>query len=91
MKLVRSPARVRSHFESACLGSGRNGQGQQPMRNSVLMVLLLGVLLLAIVAPFSILAILMITVFVSAIVWIFWTLVQTALTPDENRVKEKGL
>jgi fatty acid desaturase len=89
--MAGSPARVRSHFELACLRSGRNEQVQQSMRNSVLTVLLLGVLLLAIVAPFSILAILMIIVLGSAIVWMFWTLVQAVLTPDNNRKNEKGL
>lgn len=49
------------------------------MKNPILMVLLLGLLLIALVAPFSALAILMLITFGSAFLWTLFTLVQTIL------------
>lgn len=57
------------------------------MRNSVLTILVLGLLLTLIVAPFSALALLMTVLFVSAFGWMFWTIARTFIfgTPREER------
>jgi hypothetical protein len=59
------------------------------MRNTVLMVLLLGLLLMALVAPFSALAMLMLVTFGSAFLWVLFTLVQTLVQgnpePESDR------
>ena len=52
---------------------------------SILMILLLGLILISLVAPFSGLALLMIVLFVSAFVWTSWTLVKTLIIGDANK------
>lgn len=47
--------------------------------NSVLMIILLGLLLITLVSPFSALALLMLVVFISALSWVVLTLVQTLI------------
>lgn len=55
------------------------------MRNSVLMLFVLGLLLMAIVAPFSGLAMLMIVVFVAALIWAASTLVSSVFSSSDRR------
>ncbi|MBW4574898.1 MAG: hypothetical protein KME08_06385 [Aphanothece sp. CMT-3BRIN-NPC111] len=57
------------------------------MKKSVGMVLLLALLLMAMVSPFSALAMLMLVVFGSAFFWTLWTLLQTLITGD---ARERG-
>lgn len=52
------------------------------MKRSVLTILLLGLLLMAMVAPFSALAMLMVVVLGSAFFWTLWTMLQTLITGD---------
>lgn len=52
------------------------------MRNGVLTVLLLAVLLITLTAPFSGLALLMLVLFVSALLWTSWTLLRTLVIGD---------
>lgn len=51
-------------------------------RNSIATVLLLGLLLVALFAPFSALALLMLFVFVSVVGSMVWTLVRTLVQGD---------
>lgn len=53
--------------------------------NNVLMILVLGLLMIFLLAPFSGLALLMIVLFVSAFVWTSWTLVKTLIIGDANK------
>lgn len=48
------------------------------------MILLLGLLLISLIAPFSGLALLMIVLLVSALFWSLWTLTRTLITGDAN-------
>jgi hypothetical protein len=57
------------------------------MKRSVLTILLLGLLLMAMVAPFSALAMLMVVVLGSAFFWTLWTMLQTLITGD---TRERG-
>ncbi|HEY9876481.1 MAG TPA: hypothetical protein V6D12_23850 [Candidatus Obscuribacterales bacterium] len=57
------------------------------MKKSVLTILLLGLLLMAMVAPFSALAMLMVVVLGSAFFWTLWTMLQTLITGD---TRERG-
>lgn len=49
------------------------------MNNTVLTILILALLLMSIIAPFSALSLLMAFVFVAALSWGVWTLVQTLI------------
>lgn len=60
------------------------------MRNPLLMILLLGLILISLVAPFSGLALLMIVLFGSAFLWTALTLVRTLITGNVNQTSEKG-
>lgn len=60
------------------------------MRNPLLMILLLGLILISLVAPFSGLALLMIVLFGSAFFWTTWTLVRTLISGNVNQTSEKG-
>lgn len=44
--------------------------------NTILMILVLGLLMISLIAPFSALAMLMLSVFVSAALWAVWSLVK---------------
>jgi len=57
------------------------------MKNRWMMILLLGLLLITLTAPFSGLALLMIVLFVSAFLWTSWTLLHTLISGDAS---EKG-
>ncbi len=57
------------------------------MRNSVLMILLLGLLLILLISPFSGLALLMLFLFVSTFLWTTWTLLRTLISGNAS---EKG-
>ncbi len=50
------------------------------MRNSIVMMVLLGFLLLTLLAPFSALAGLMIILLTSVMLSVFWNLLRTAIT-----------
>jgi predicted lipid-binding transport protein (Tim44 family) len=52
------------------------------MNNTVLMILLLGLILMAVLSPFAALAMLMLVIFVSALGWVLWTLVRTLIRGD---------
>lgn len=52
--------------------------------NSVLMIILLGLLLITLVSPFSALALLMLVVFISALSWVVLTLMQTLVGGREG-------
>lgn len=60
------------------------------MRNPLLMILLLGLILISLIAPFSGLALLMIVLLGSAFLWTTWTLVRTLISGDVNQTSEKG-
>ena len=51
-------------------------------RNSIVTVLVLGLLLVALFSPFSVLALLMLFVFVSTVGSMIWTLVRTLVQGD---------
>ena len=51
------------------------------MKNPVVTLLVLGMLLLAIVSPFAVLAVPMLILFGAVAVWFGWTLVQTLISP----------
>lgn len=57
---------------------------------SILMILLLGLILISLVAPFSGLALLMIVLFGSAFLWTTWTLLRTLISGDVNQTSDKG-
>lgn len=57
------------------------------MNNAVMMILLLGLLMILLIAPFSGLALLMIVLFASAFLWTAWTLVKTLIS---GNISEKG-
>jgi hypothetical protein len=54
------------------------------MKNRWMMILLLGLLLITLTAPFSGLALLMIVLFVSAFLWTSWTLLRTLISGDAS-------
>ena len=54
------------------------------MRNPLLMILLLGLILISLVAPFSGLALLMVVLFVSAFLWTTWTLIQAFISGNPS-------
>jgi cytochrome c-type biogenesis protein CcmH/NrfG len=56
----------------------------------LLMILLLGLILISVVAPFSGLALLMIVLLGSTFLWTIWTLVQTLITGKVNQTSDKG-
>lgn len=56
----------------------------------ILMILLLGLILISVVAPFSGLALLMIVLFGSAFLWTAWTLIRTLISGDVNQAGDKG-
>ncbi len=64
------------------------------MSKPLLTTLLLGLLLITLLAPFSGLALLMVVLFVSAFLWTTWTLIQVFIcgnASDMNRnASEKG-
>ncbi|HEY9780822.1 MAG TPA: hypothetical protein V6D09_11865 [Leptolyngbyaceae cyanobacterium] len=64
------------------------------MSKPLLTTLLLGLLLITLLAPFSGLALLMVVLFVSAFLWTTWTLIQVFISgnaSDMNRnASEKG-
>lgn len=57
---------------------------------SILMILLLGLILISLVAPFSGLALLMIVLFGSAFLWTTWTLLRTLISGEVNQTSDKG-
>ena len=57
---------------------------------SILMILLLGLILISLVAPFSGLALLMIVLFGSAFLWTAWSLLRTLISGDVNQSSDKG-
>ena len=57
---------------------------------SILMILLLGLILISLVAPFSGLALLMIVLFGSAFIWTTWSLLRTLISGDVNQSSDKG-
>lgn len=57
------------------------------MNNALMMILLLGLLMILLTAPFSGLALLMIVLFGSAFLWTAWTLVRILIS---GNVSEKG-
>lgn len=56
----------------------------------LLMILLLGLILISLLAPFSGLALLMIVLLGSTFLWTAWTLVRTLITGKVNQTSEKG-
>lgn len=54
------------------------------MRNPVVMILLLGLLLMTLIAPFSALALLMVVLFVSAFFWTLSTMIRTVIRGDAS-------
>lgn len=54
------------------------------MRNPLVMILLLGLLLMTLIAPFSALALLMVVLFVSAFFWTLSTMVRTVIRGDAS-------
>lgn len=55
------------------------------MRNSILTILLIGLLLLLIASPFAALAPLMIALFMAAFGWMCWILVKTLIFGDPSQ------
>lgn len=60
------------------------------MQNSVLTILLLGMLLMAVIAPFSVLSILMTVVLLSGVAWMGWLLLKTLLFGDSPESTDPG-
>lgn len=54
------------------------------MSNKLVMILLLGLLLMAITAPFSALALLMVVLFASAFFWTLWTMVRIVIRGEAS-------